>query len=270
LGIKTTLTKLETQIAKLKQDISQCVKDASYALNTLKKKDKALLHLKRRQSLVSLLEKREGSARTLEEILDKIDEARTNKDILDAYKAGTAAIRRVTQHMGLTPEAVDDAMIQLSEVMADQNEIDLAFRQGADDIVGPLDTEDLNTELDALMAGEEASSATTLVSPLTQVPSSASSPSRLSAASSLTPNRNRILAPEFPSAPSHSPSRDIEASLGSLSLDSPGKEKKNCARVACRTVNIWFVHIIQVPRTLLKGYQTSPLQMPTRYYLLRW
>jgi len=103
--------------------------------------------LKRSKKLSSVLLKRHQSAETIKDILDKIDEAHTNKEILDAYRVGTSSIKDTTKRLGLNVEAIDEVMLDLAEVMADQREIDEAMKTG----VETDQDQELEEELQQLM-----------------------------------------------------------------------------------------------------------------------
>jgi len=98
--------------------------------------------------LRDVLIKRLQSADTLREILERIDDAQTNKKILDAYKLGTGTLKSLTEQYGLTPEAVDKVMIDLDEVLADQREIDAALIAGSKEL--GFNEEELSEELNNL------------------------------------------------------------------------------------------------------------------------
>jgi len=84
--------------------------------------------------------------------MDNIEEARTNKEILDAYSAGSRAIKDFTQKNGLTVEVIDEVMTELQEVLADQKEIDDALKTTS--TYETFNEEELQEELTNLMKEE--------------------------------------------------------------------------------------------------------------------
>jgi len=103
--------------------------------------------------LSTILTKRISCIDTIVQILEKIEDTQTNKEMLDAFKIGTHTLNQTTKKFGLTVEAVDETFSELSDVLADQQEIDRAFLTGASQVLGPTE-EDLEQELEKLMAVE--------------------------------------------------------------------------------------------------------------------
>jgi len=113
-----------------------------------------LVYLKRRKRLQDILLKRLQSTDTIKEILERIDDAHTNKAILDAYRLGTNTLKETTKQSGLSAEAVDEVMVELDEAFANQREIDEALKVGPQEMV--FDEEELESELGKIMEeGEE-------------------------------------------------------------------------------------------------------------------
>lgn len=149
--MKLTSKRLETQRLELEEKVASLTEQAKQATKS-KQKDKALLLLKQRRKLNDLCLKRMNMLDTLHQILEKIDEAHTNYEIMQAYKIGAETLKNVTQNYGLTKEAVDDIKDAVFETLADQQEIDDAL---AEPVSGfNYDEDELEEELNKLV-GEE-------------------------------------------------------------------------------------------------------------------
>jgi len=96
---------------------------------------------------------------TISEILEKIEEAHSNKDIMDAFRVGTSTLKQTTKQFNLSKETVDEVIDDLSSVLADQREIDEAISTGMSQLSGPDDTE-LEEELEKMMKEEQKSNST--------------------------------------------------------------------------------------------------------------
>jgi len=152
--MRLTLKTLKEQKIKLEEDIEKCTKQAVFYHTQKKQKKEALVYLKRRKRLQDILLKRLQSTDTIKEILERIDNAHTNKAILDAYRLGTNTLKETTKQSGLSAEAVDEVMVELDEAFANQREIDEALKVGPQEMV--FDEEELESELGKIMEeGEE-------------------------------------------------------------------------------------------------------------------
>ena len=95
--------------------------------------------------------------------------------MLSAYEVGTDTLKSVIKESGLTPESVEDTMDKLSDVLADQKEIEDALHIGSEQVVNISD-DDVEEELEKLVALEKASEAAKTeaqldsLSPVSQLP----------------------------------------------------------------------------------------------------
>eukprot|EP01118_Nematostelium_gracile_P001556 TRINITY_DN1161_c0_g1_i1.p1 TRINITY_DN1161_c0_g1~~TRINITY_DN1161_c0_g1_i1.p1 ORF type:complete len:389 (-),score=135.05 TRINITY_DN1161_c0_g1_i1:18-1184(-) len=138
--------KLKQQIKELESSIEKFQNMAkSYCQK--KQKEMALSYLKRKKRCETLLNKKIAEQDNIRQIVEQIDAAKSNKEILDAYKLGTQTIKAVNEKYGLTKEAIDDVMLDLEEVFADQREIDDALQATP---ATDFDEDELNKELEML------------------------------------------------------------------------------------------------------------------------
>ena len=63
----------------------------------------------------------------LEEMVLKIDQCETDKDILDAYKHGAEVIKHTMSRYGLNVDSVEETLDMVREVLSDANEVSQAM-----------------------------------------------------------------------------------------------------------------------------------------------
>lgn len=145
----------------LKEEIESCRNRAKYLGS--KRKSEAILLLRKGNRLKQILEKREKSIETIEEILERIEESHTDKEILEAYRLGTSSIKEATVKQGLTLESIDNTMEDLTEVLADQKEIDNALVAGIEELQSDPELEE---QLSRLMTSNEGANSTSPLKPI--------------------------------------------------------------------------------------------------------
>ncbi|ELR14781.1 SNF7 family protein [Acanthamoeba castellanii str. Neff] len=150
LQLKETLGSLEKQEGQLSKDIDGCRVKAT---NWLKKKNKpkAMMELKRKQRLQSVLDKRLSFIENIHQILHTIEQTQTDKEMIDQFKLGVDTLKRVREESGVTVEAVDQVMDDLQDALLDQREIDDAISSGQEQL-SSVDEAELEEELAQLVA----------------------------------------------------------------------------------------------------------------------
>jgi len=98
------------------------------------------------------LHNKQGALSNLSEIIISIESTFTNKEILDAYTAGNQILKVINKNLGLSAGAIDDQVLNMIENLADLREIDIALKQGSDEITGTIDENELEEELSTLLA----------------------------------------------------------------------------------------------------------------------
>ncbi|CAJ0748803.1 5813_t:CDS:2 [Entrophospora sp. SA101] len=158
ITIKETSRKLLEQIQDIETRIKE-LKTAASKYISLKQKALAMRDLRKKLLLDKILVKRINSLETVETILLKIQEAVSDAEIIEGYKAGADALQNTLAISGLSIDKVDETMDHLQEVLADQKEIDDAMKSGQDSILDAAlnnDVDDeLEKELEDLLAAEE-------------------------------------------------------------------------------------------------------------------
>ncbi|KAJ3264714.1 hypothetical protein HDU77_007730 [Chytriomyces hyalinus] len=150
LNIKKTAQSLQSQISNLEAKVAELKSNASSALKN-NARSRALIFLKQKTSVSSVLEKRIASLHTLETILSKIQQAETDAEIVQAYKLGAETLQSVLKTHNLTPDSVQQTLDTLSDAFADQEEIDavLTAHHAANTL--DVDDEEIERELEDLV-----------------------------------------------------------------------------------------------------------------------
>ena len=171
------------------------------AADWLKKKNKpkAMMELKRKQRLQSVLDKRLSFIENIHQILHTIEQTQTDKEVpstlkhfflprpsptkalcrlvscdqmIDQFKLGVDTLKRVREESGVTVEAVDQVMDDLQDALLDQREIDDAISSGQEQL-SSVDEAELEEELAQLVA-----TALPLPAAAVPVPAAAATPVR--------------------------------------------------------------------------------------------
>eukprot|EP00835_Amoeboradix_gromovi_P001518 NODE_70_length_23697_cov_0.294771.p7 type:complete len:395 gc:universal NODE_70_length_23697_cov_0.294771:11592-12776(+) len=145
LNVKNTLSTLQNRSVSLESDIQSL--QSNIIANKLNKQ-KALSLLKKRKQYQSLLQQRQTTIQTLDDMLMKIDECETDKQIMDAYQHGSSVIKTTMKEYGLTVDKVHDTIAMVNEVLQDaeninipnftsdeiENEVELEFNEMLNDL----------------------------------------------------------------------------------------------------------------------------------------
>ncbi|CAK8688570.1 unnamed protein product [Clavelina lepadiformis] len=148
--LKETKSSLESQIEKAYQEentLLQCAREHLRKGQRISAKNA----LRQKQRLYTALKKREVSLDNIHQLLERIHQCKTDKMIMEAYKAGMAAYNEV-KTSGLTIGAVDDTMQELNEMLEDFDDISLTLSQPVNE--NGTD-EELEEELNALLNNKE-------------------------------------------------------------------------------------------------------------------
>jgi charged multivesicular body protein 7 len=133
-----------------------------------KNKVLACHHLKLKKHLEQILDKKTATCLTLEQILNQIDQSETDQAALLAFKAGTSALKSMISQPGFTVEDVEQTVEELNSALVDHQEIENVLSEGIAPQLGELDEEQLENELNDLIALELPSVPTS--EPKLQVP----------------------------------------------------------------------------------------------------
>lgn len=122
LRVRQMQKKLSKRVEALSTEVyrvKELVKDA------IRKQDRSLasFELRRSKGLEQSRKQAMAALETIQEIVTKIDAARSSNEIFGAYKAGERALKYVLESSNVTVEDVDDVMISLAETMDLQEEL---------------------------------------------------------------------------------------------------------------------------------------------------
>ncbi|KAI9345547.1 Snf7 family [Obelidium mucronatum] len=149
LDLKVQRDKLKKYQKKLALVAEQ---ETTVAKHHLKNGDKkrALIALKKKKYQESLLEKTDMQLLNLEQMCETIEFTLIERDMLEGLKQGNAVLAEI--HKEMSVEAVQQLMDDTADAVAYQNEIDELMGSKLND----ADMEDIEEELDALVAQEFA------------------------------------------------------------------------------------------------------------------
>ncbi|XP_077992759.1 charged multivesicular body protein 7-like [Glandiceps talaboti] len=144
--MKVQLDKLGNEVERYRQEIILNLKNGN--------KTMAKNLLRRKRSVSKTLENKHITLDNIENLLHKIQEAETDKMIIDAYKAGSAALKQTLQINELTPNAVETVMADVQDVLEDHQEITDVMFHGNESIaeIAGVDKDELERELEELLA----------------------------------------------------------------------------------------------------------------------
>ncbi|XP_066277017.1 charged multivesicular body protein 7-like isoform X1 [Branchiostoma lanceolatum] len=219
LRLKKTEASLMQQVDKLQSDSDRCRTDAkAYLQKGLKNAAKNAL--RRKQHIQKIMEKREGSLETVHGLLRRIQEAESDKMVIDAYRAGVSAFKQTVDKAGLTPEAVDETMLDVQQVIETSNEISDSIAGGQADMSGlDLDMSGLEEELAGLLA-EETPSVAPALTPSKNQPFIQGTLSKPAAVTSQPLTEETTSVPAVPTPKKHQlPACGLGVSPGPLSQD---------------------------------------------------
>ncbi|ORX53575.1 hypothetical protein DM01DRAFT_1287552 [Hesseltinella vesiculosa] len=150
ISIRTTCDTLHLQIDRLQSRFEQLTTEAK-SQHDLKHKPQALSSLKRRKQVLDMLSKRLGTLETVEGLLLKMESAKDDLQILQAFDQGANALRNMLSDQ-VSLEAVEDTMSKIHEAYADQQDVEQSMTQGMKslDAVDDDDEEALLKELQEL------------------------------------------------------------------------------------------------------------------------
>lgn len=158
--LRKTVASLTLQVNKLSDEVESCrLQAAGFAKEG--SRTKALKLLRRKELRKRTLDKAIADLQSFEEILHRIQNAHTDRLVIEALKAGTAALKGA--HSGMTIEKVEDVIDDLNEGINESQDINSAILEGnvrrlsEASGIGPDEMEELERELESLDIGEKDS-----------------------------------------------------------------------------------------------------------------
>lgn len=157
--LRRTMTRLDADIKRAEQKEQLLKEEAKTALG--RKDKKGALNIMRKVARVRKeIQDKDIQYQRLLSILEQLASSKQTKEIIEVYKAGSAAFKETLERQGLTPEKVDMTMDSVLETMQDYRDVEEALREGfrslpAGDSVEEAELESELNELIREAAAEE-------------------------------------------------------------------------------------------------------------------
>ncbi|KAF9904900.1 hypothetical protein EC991_002263 [Linnemannia zychae] len=195
IELRETLKRLDNQVQDIEERIVELTEKARACLQK-NQRSQAKFTLRQRKHLDDVLSKRLKSIDTISSIFFRIQSSETDAELLQSYKLGAntlASVMATKDDNGqeiMSKENVEMTMDRISDVLADQQEVDQAMSDGASlvmETIHPGDDDDdaIMAELEAMVQAE-SSSALLTIKPITP-PKKHTSPERPLAVKKTTP-----------------------------------------------------------------------------------
>uniref|UniRef100_A0A4W3JD10 Charged multivesicular body protein 7 n=1 Tax=Callorhinchus milii TaxID=7868 RepID=A0A4W3JD10_CALMI len=140
---------LNQKVESLSEDAERCKKEAQSYLKT-GKKQLALKCLKTKKKSEKRLENIHAKLDTIQTILDRIYSSQSDKMVVDAYQAGLGALKQSMKDV--TVSKVESLMDQIEEFCDTQEDINQAIAGANLGPAGAVDMDELEEELNTLLA----------------------------------------------------------------------------------------------------------------------
>ncbi|KAL6734809.1 hypothetical protein Aduo_005309 [Ancylostoma duodenale] len=164
--IRRAMSKVEKEISMLEKKIEKLDVDCRASLRSGDKTKAANLLRQKKRAQKDISDK-DGQYQRLLTMLQQLGSTKHNKEVLDAYKAGTAAFKATLARHGLTPDKIDETMDEVANSIDDYREIEEAM--GIPIVPKSYDEEELEKELDDLISKQQPLPTPAAVSPRKQV-----------------------------------------------------------------------------------------------------
>ena len=135
VAVLETLRKLDSQITLLEDQITHRTQQITLALRS-NNRTQATSYLASRKALQHVLANRTAVKTNLDQVVAKIEQAKTDVEVIRAYQASQDVLRRVLGSDELKVDNVDKTMDGLHDVMERQREVDEMIKgelQGVDE-----------------------------------------------------------------------------------------------------------------------------------------
>lgn len=133
ITVKETLRKLDLQIVSLSQRITSLDSSIKTSLRQ-NQKQLALTHLRNRKSLQQTLDQRSNVRDKLAAVVGKIEQAKTDVEVMKAFSASEEVLRSVLGRDELKIENVERVMDGVEELVGRQGEVEDAMKMNNGDV----------------------------------------------------------------------------------------------------------------------------------------
>lgn len=173
-GIRRAMRKLDQEISALEKKAQKLDADTRSCLKA-GERTRATNYLRQKKQVEKSINDKDNQYQRLLTMLHQIGSTKQNKEILDAYKSGTAAFKATLARQGLSPDKIDETLDEVASSMDDYREIEDAMAQpmgSASRNAAAVSDEELEKELEELCKYKEAVSPVSPISvPLPDAPS---------------------------------------------------------------------------------------------------
>lgn len=214
LHTKAALERMEEMSAHLDLAV-ESEKAAATMAAKAGNKPEALNRLRKKKALENKLSSARAAATKLSEVLMAVDEADSNREAVTALETGMKSLR-LAQEDGVTAGRVDAVASDFDDMMAEQQDLRVAFEQL--NLSATANDGELEDELEELMEGEKESTGTESAVPITK-------PAPNNVDQELEEELEKMFA-ELPlPAPFPEKAETAAGSSSNAAAESPGKEK---------------------------------------------
>ncbi|KAJ1373998.1 hypothetical protein KIN20_036580 [Parelaphostrongylus tenuis] len=150
--IRRAMSKIEKDITFLERKVEKLDSDCRAALRN-KDKIRAANLLRQKKHLQKDISDKDSQYQRLLTMLQQLSATKHNKEILDAYKAGTTAFKANLARHGMTAEKIDEMMDEVSNSIEEYREIEDAI--GHAFVPKQHDDDELEKELEDLISKQK-------------------------------------------------------------------------------------------------------------------
>uniref|UniRef100_A0A1Q3F7D4 Putative m protein type n=1 Tax=Culex tarsalis TaxID=7177 RepID=A0A1Q3F7D4_CULTA len=219
--IERSIYNLEQTEQNLLKMIDKLEQDVSNALQLVKqniaegKKQVAKSNLKKKHLLEKNLEKKMNVLDNVQTMLSRIHDTQTDRNVIEAYKIGSNALKNAFADSGITLDTVDDTLAEMKEIMEQQDEMQTMISTPQTEIIDDLELEqELSDLIDMKLAENHiavqpvpTSSTVTPILPSVQNDPKTPSPT--------------VIGPAATMAQLNDFDKEIEKRLAALKMDAP-------------------------------------------------
>jgi charged multivesicular body protein 7 len=140
---------IESSIGQQQLKIKEALRDG--------KKQMAKNHLKKRKNFELELEKRSNVLDNVQTMLHRINATQSDKEVIDAYRMGSNALKRAFAESGLSIDNVEDTIAEMRDVLDMHNDVQSAINEPLLP-TSQVEDKELEDELMDLLKSEEPKS----------------------------------------------------------------------------------------------------------------
>uniref|UniRef100_A0A182PVB5 Charged multivesicular body protein 7 n=1 Tax=Anopheles epiroticus TaxID=199890 RepID=A0A182PVB5_9DIPT len=146
-SIEISIYELEQSESRLMEDITSIERNISQTMEKVREqikngqKQMAKTFIKKKHVLEKNMERKISALETLQGILLKIHNCQSDKNVIEAYKLGTNALKNALKESGITIDQLDETMAEMKHVLEQHDEILSTIGANSGDDVDELELE---------------------------------------------------------------------------------------------------------------------------------